>query len=934
MNIINLNIAEQPTKLHMGINVIEKGIYRGPHLYSHTPMVRIQIDLGKLEEWPTDRLPDFTDRLLEILPSLQKHGCSYGKPGGFILRLREGTWLGHVTEHIALELQSLAGFSGGTRGKTRSVKGHPGVYNVMYCYQEEQVGLLAGRFALELVSSLLPADLAGISGLDAIRHERADEPVIIDGVFSLDAALKQLSQVGRMNALGPTTASIVREAERRDIPVIRLDEESSLVQLGYGKYQKRIRASITGRTSEVATEIAGDKDLTKTLLRQAGLPVPKGTLVRSADHAVEAAEQLGYPVVIKPLDGNHGRGVTIGIMSAEQVQWAYAQARERSRTVIVEQQFQGDDHRILVIDGEVVATAKRIPAHVIGDGESSISSLIEKINSDPRRGKGHESFLTCIPTGPEVEHFLQCAGMDFNSIPPLNQRVDLTPTANLSTGGTAIDVTEDIHPDNIVIAERAAAMVGLDIAGIDFVSPDISKPVSETGGGIIEVNAAPGFRMHLQPSEGRPRNVARPVLDMLFPRNAPTRIPIFAITGTNGKSTTTRMLGHILREAGFNVGLTSSTGIYINNTRILETDASGPKSARLVLREPSVDVAVLETARGGILREGLGFEYCDVGAVLNIAADHLGLKNINTIEDMAAVKSVVVESVRRNGTSVLNADDPLTADMARHAGGNIAYFSMHAPQDRPEFLKEHIAKGGLAVVQEPSEHGGNILIHHEGDAIYVMGVAEIPATFGGMAEFNIMNALAAVAMSFAHGVSIKTIRCAMSSFTSSFELCPGRMNIFNGPGYRVILDYAHNTHGLRAVGSLVEKIKSSNSRAVGVISMAGDRPDSDMLEMGQLASTIFDELIFREDTDLRGRKAGEIAALLTEGALANGHSAKKIRTILSEPKAIAAAMKTAFKRDLIVITADNVDDAWKQITSFNNANGNESLNADLYSRAS
>ena len=907
--------TSEPT-IHQTLRVIERAVYRGPHLYSSTPMVRIQLDLGVLEQWPSNLLPNFTQRLLECLPGLHKHGCSYGRPGGFVQRLEDGTWLGHIAEHIALELQTLAGFSGGTRGKTRSVKGKTGFYNVMFCYSDEHVGLLAGRYALELISSLLPQHFAGVEGLSHLSTPIVEKHSDATEAFSVETALRHLRRVGKRNALGPTTASIVQEAERRKIPVIRLDDQSSLVQLGYGKFQKRIRASLTGLTSEVATEIAGDKDLTKTLLAQAGLPVPKGALARNIDDALKEAKYLGYPVVMKPLDGNHGRGVTININDETQARWAFDQARERSRSVIIEQQFQGDDHRILVIGGEVVAAARRVPAHVVGNGTNTILELIVEVNKDPRRGEGHESFLTRIPSDERVQNFLARSSLTLQSVPETGVCIYLTPTANLSTGGTAIDVTEDLHPDNAVIAERAAAIIGLDIAGIDFVAPDISKPVRETGGGIIEVNAAPGFRMHLQPSEGRARNVARPVLDMLFPQDMPCRIPVFAVTGTNGKSTTTRMLSHVLRETYANVGLTTTTGIYINDKRIMHADASGPKSARLLLREPNVDVAVLETARGGILREGLGFDYCDVGAVLNIAGDHLGLKGINTVEDMADVKAVVVEAVRSRGTSVLNADDPLTAKMARHAGGRIAYFSMLAPAERPEFLAKHISDGGLAVVNEPSDDGGNIVIHHNGDAIYIMGVGEIPATFEGMAEFNVANALAAVAMSFAHGVPIKSIRSALSTYTTSFEHSPGRLNVHDTNGFRVILDYAHNIHGLQAIGKLIKKLKPQYRRVIGVLSMAGDRSDQDMREMGALAADIFDHLIFREDDDLRGRAQGEISALLKEGALANGFAEANVRIMLPETVAVAAGLAEARKGDLLVVTADKIDRAWKQITEF------------------
>src|SRR5215211_3198336 len=693
------------------LRVVETGVYRGPHVYGNAPMIRVQLDLGALEAWPTDRLPGFTERLRALLPGLDGHGCCYQEPGGFVRRLREGTWLGHVVEHVAIELQSGAG-AAVTRGKTRSVKGRPGVYNVMFAFSDESVGLLAGRLALELVDALLPPELRGISGLDRV----CDPPDDTAGRDRLDVALalQTLRRVQRSAALGPTTLSLVREAERRGIPVMRIDEHS-LVQLGYGRRQRRIRASITSLTSQIATDAASDKDLTKTLLEDAGLPVPRGAVVRTAEEAVREAERIGYPVVTKPLDGNHGRGVSIGLATADEVRSGFEEAARRSRRVVVERQYVGRDHRILVVDAEVVAVAERVPAHVVGDGVRSIAALIEEENLDPRRGEGHENVMTRIEADDHVLAFLTKAGLALESVPAPGEVVYLRDTANLSTGGTALDRTDDIHPENAMIARRAARAVGLDVAGIDFIAPDIARPVRETGGGIVEVNAAPGFRMHLQPSEGHPRDVARPVIRMLFPPGVPSRIPIFAITGTNGKSTTVRMLTAILQKAGLRVGFTTTSGIHIDDELIVEADASGPKSARTVLRDPTVEAAVLETARGGILREGLGFDECDVGAVLNIAADHLGVKSVHTLEDLAAIKSVVVEAVRSGGCSVLNADDPLTLHMRRHAGGRLALFTLDGGNAMSEIVRRHIARDGLAVVREPGPRGGDVIVYNDGE---------------------------------------------------------------------------------------------------------------------------------------------------------------------------------------------------------------------------
>jgi cyanophycin synthetase len=907
--------AEEPSSLPSGppMRVLERGVYRGANLFGSMPMVRIQVDLGAVEAWPSNRIPDFNQRLLTLLPGLGRHGCSYKEPGGFVRRLEDGTWLGHVAEHVALELQSLIG-PRVTRGKTRSVKGKPGVYNVMFAYGEEAVGLLAGRFALQLVDALLPSGLQGIRGLDRICE--AEDPATRDGAFDLDAALDQLQRLHRRVALGPTTQSLVREAERRGIPAIRLDDQS-LVQLGTGRHQKRIRASITSLTSQIATDAAGDKDMTKQLLRDAGLPVPRGVIVRRADEAVREASRIGYPVVTKPLDGNHGRGVSIGLATPEAVREGFEEAARHGRRVIVEQQYQGRDHRILVVNGEVIAVAERVPAHVVGDGSRSIAALVEEVNRDPRRGDGHENVMTRIRLDSHVRGVLAKVGLSIDSVPMRGQVVYLCDTANLSTGGTAIDRTDDIHPDNAMIARRAARTIGLDIAGIDFIAPDITRSVNETGGGIIEVNAAPGFRMHLQPSQGRARNVARPVIEMLFPRGTPTRIPILAITGTNGKSTTARMVGHIMRANGMCVGMTSTTGIYINGRRVVEADASGPWSARAVLREPTVDVAVLETARGGILREGLGFPEADIGLVTNIQPDHLGLKGIDTIDDLAWVKSVVVEAVHRNGTSILNADDPMCVSMRRRAGGRLGYFSLRGSSDMPDFLREHIEDGGLAVVREAGRaDGGDIIIHDDGDAIHLMPTAEIPATFDGLADFNVQNALGAVAMAYAQGVPPAVIRSALSTYTTSFEHSPGRLNVFDGHGFRVILDYAHNPAGLHALGDLILKMRPRHRRVIGMINIPGDRRDEDMREMGALATRYFDEIVFREDPARRGRKPGEIVELLVEGALAAGFPEDRIRRVMNEEDAAPVCLEMARPGDLVVLTPTEVEAMWQQVLDF------------------
>jgi cyanophycin synthetase len=890
------------------LRVVEHAVYRGPHLYGPAPMVRVQLDLGALEDQPTDKLPGFVDALLERLPSLQAHACSLNRAGGFVERLREGTWLGHVVEHVAIELQSLAGIPV-TLGKTRSVKGRPGVYDVLVEYREAEPALLAVRMALELIRGLLPQDRREMLGLGLLSREPIQEP------FDLAAALEALRRLERRTGLGPTTGSLVAEAERRGIPAMRLDDRS-LVQLGWGCKQQRIRASITGRTSFIGVDTASDKDLTKTLLAQAGVPAPRGAVVHSAEEALAEARRLFGPVVVKPLDGNHGRGVSTNLTEPESIRAAFDAAAKISRRVVVEQFFQGNDHRLLVVGGELVAVAERVPAHVVGDGVQSIRELVDEVNKDPRRGEGHETVLTRIRIDPLVEGLLASYDMTPDSIPEAGRTVYLRDTANLSTGGTALDRTDEIHPDNACIAVRAAMTLGLDIAGVDFVTPDITRSARENGGGVVEVNAAPGFRMHLQPTAGRPRQVAPAVLRMLFPSGENGRIPIYAITGTNGKSSTARMLAHILRQTGQTVGLTTTSGVYVNSELVLKADASGPRSARMVLRDPLVEAAVFEVARGGLLREGLAFDRCDAGAVTNIAADHLGLKGIDTVQDLAWVKQVVVENVSDTGVSVLNADDVLTARMRRRAGGRIGFFSLRGGEDMPAFLRQHIDVGGLAVVREPDLGGGELVVHHEGRRRLLMRAAEIPATLGGLAEFNVANALTAAALAIGNGVPIQMVRLALATFGTAYEQNPGRLNIFDGHGFRVILDYVHNAAGMMAMRDLLMKLRPMYPRQIGMVTVPGDRRDEDIRDMGEVAALTFHELVFREDPSRRGRSVGQIIDLLVEGAIRGGADVARIHRVASELEAADVAMSLARPGDLVLLNPTEVDEMWSHVLSF------------------
>lgn len=887
------------------VEILERNIYRGANVYSRRPMARIRVDLGELEAWPSNRLPDFTTRLLNLLPSLESHHCSKGRVGGFVQRLEKGTWLGHVAEHVAIELQVLAGACI-SRGKTRSVRGRPGTYDILFEYADERAALLAGTHAFRLLSELLPDHLSELRGLSRLPKSKLSADADIQDIIA------ELAALIRSSAVGPSTKSIVDAARRRGIPVRRLDTQS-LLQLGYGSRQKRMRASMTGETAHVAVEIAGDKQLTRTLLADAALPVPRGVVTRTIEECRREAAQMRKPWVVKPLSANHGRGVTLNVQDEGALEAAFAQARAHGPRIIIEEQLPGIDHRFLVVGGKVIAVARRHAAVVVGDGVHDIEHLVAAANDDPRRGMGHENSLTRISIDAAALAVLESQGATPQSIPAAGQVIRIRDTANLSTGGTAEDCTDLVHPENIFIAEQAAATIGLDVAGVDFLSPDISKPVSETGGGIVELNAAPGLRMHLSPSSGEARDVGGAIVDHLFPDARASRIPVIAITGTNGKSTTARMVARILRSTGLTVGLTSTSGVYVNDRLIRAADASGPKSARMVLANPRIDVAVLETARGGILREGLGFDYCDVGCVLNVTEDHMGLKGIDSLEDLANVKSVVVEAVKRCGVSVLNADDPMALLISRRARGRICWFSMHGLDPR---LEQHLADGALAVVLEAQGDDQVIFLYDKGKRQQVMSARQIPATQNGAAAFNTANALAATAIASGLRIGIDAIASGLSSFTSSWKDSPGRLNIVESHGVTVIVDYAHNPAAVQALATYLDTLRRPDRRFIGSYSVPGDRRDEDLIGMGRLTARIFDELVFRETPDGRGRPAGEINAMMSRGAIEGGMAADHIHRVIDEMEAARFALNLARPGDVVVLSPTQVDLVWSLVNSF------------------
>ena len=885
------------------MKILDRAVYVGPSRYAHFPVIRLRLDLGALEAWPTSRLgPEFIEPLLAALPGLHEHGCSYGEPGGFVRRMTEdeGTWLGHVLEHVAIELQNIAGIKV-TFGKTRSA-GPEGVYDVVYEYEQRDEGLEAGELALRLLTALLPAECRP---MDAV-------PVDWDFARERDSYIR----FAQRRALGPSTASLVHAAEARGIPWMRLNS-FSLVQLGYGKYQQRIQATVTGRTSHIAVELASDKEETNKLLATLGLPVPRQELVQRAEDAVRAARRIGFPVVVKPYNGNHGRAISIHLTTDEQVTQAFALAQEVSRSVIVESFVTGDDHRLLVVDGTLVAATRRTPGHVVGDGRSTIAELVAVVNSDPRRGIGHEKVLTRLELDAKALQLLAAVGMTESSVPEAGQVVYLCATANLSTGGTATDVTDIIHPDNVEMAVRAIKAVGLDVGGVDFLTRDITQSYKTHGGGICEVNAAPGFRMHSAPSEGTPRDVAGPVIDMLFPKGSPSVVPIAAITGTNGKTTTARMLAHICQMAGFTPGLTTTDGVYVNGQRTVEGDMTGPASTRMVLSDPSIDVAVLEVARGGLLRAGMGTRYVDVGAVLNVRSDHLGLKGIDTLEQLAEVKQVVAEVAR--DTAVLNADDPLVLRMADATEAKHLCYVTTNPAH--ELVREHIRAGGRACALEAGVNGEMITLYDHGAHIPLLWTHLIPATLEGRAMHNVQNAMFAAVMAFAMGIKLDSIRTGLRTFDTSFFQAPGRMNVYSDHPFRVILDYGHNAHAVGAMVDLARRLEVRGRRIV-VVAAPGDRRDEDVRAIGEAVAGHFDSYICRRDDGLRGRDGDEVPRMLARALVAAGVPAERVVEIPDEQAAIEHALRSARAGDLVLIFADALQRSWEQITNFR-ADGSE-----------
>jgi cyanophycin synthetase len=861
------------------MKILKTQVLRGPNVWSNyrNRLIQVRIDLEEMEKFPTDKIDGFLERFTTAFPDMISHECSEGKEGGFFERLRRGTWLGHVMEHVALEIQSMAGMECGY-GRTRETN-ERGVYNMVFTYMIEEAGLYAAQSAFRIV--------------DAIAKNVE---------YDIEADIQELRELALKHGLGPSTKSIVNEAQRRGIPWMRLGTNSR-VQLGYGAAQKQFQATITANTSELAVRTAGNKDATKKLLAQHFIPVAAGDSCSTEEGLKEITDKIGFPIVIKPLNGNQGRGATINIPDFDSALNAFQYAKKFSNYVIVERFITGSDYRILVINGKFVAAAKRIPAMIEGDGIHSIDELIHIVNNEPGRGNGHESSLTKIVFDQDTFTQLDKYGYTIASIPQKGQIIYMKSTANLSTGGTAIDVTDEIHPENKFLAERIAKIIGLDVCGIDIMAREIIEPFSQNGGVVLEVNAAPGFRMHLDPSFGKPRNVASAVVDMLFPKGSKPTVPLVAVTGTNGKTTTTRLLAHIAKTSGYTPGYTTTDGIYINGYKIKGGDCSGPASGTLVLKDPTVDFAVLETARGGLIRNGLCFDTCDVGIITNIEEDHLGLNDVHTLEDLTNVKGVIARSVKKDGWAVLNAEDDNCLKIAKELNCNIAYFCMDADND---MIRKLINQDALVAVLESD----TITIIYEGEKYRIESVSNIPLTDGGKAKFMIANILAASVAAFAWGFTIEQIRNALQTFIPGYEMTPGRLNLFEFKNYKVLVDYAHNPHGFVALKDYLESFKAK--RKIGIIAGIGDRRDEDTVALAKIAATMFDHIIVRQEHSLRGRTEEEINALVVKG-IESANKKVTYELIADESEAIARAFEIVKKGELIVALSDQYDKVIKVI---------------------
>ena len=857
------------------MKILKVQALRGPNIWSvqRKKLIQMRLDLEEMEQFPTNKIEGFRERLEALFPTMIEHRCSEGIRGGFFSRIERGTWMGHVIEHIALEIQTLAGMETGF-GRTRETK-TPGIYNVVFSYTEENVGIFAAESSVHIAEAL-------INGTE----------------YDLEGDIQKMREIRERVRLGPSTGSIVEEAVARDIPWIRLGT-NSLVQLGYGINQMRFQATITCKTSSIAVDIACNKEQTKKMLDDASIPVANGGICLDEEDLATVVTKIGYPIVLKPLDGNHGKGASINVKNWEDAVAGLAYAKKYSHRIIVEKFITGFDFRVLIIDNKLVAAAKRIPAHVVGNGKNTLQELITETNLDPRRGYGHENVLTQIDVDRDTTDLLEKLNYTLESVPKNGETVYLKSTANLSTGGTSVDVTDMMHPENVFLCERISRVIGLDICGVDIMAENLTQPLKENGGCILEVNAAPGFRMHLAPSEGLPRNVASPVIDMLYPLGKPSRIPIIAVTGTNGKTTTTRLLAHIIKNNGYKVGFTTSDGIYIQNHMLEKGDTTGPISAEYILKDPTVEFAVLETARGGILRSGLGFSRCDIAVITNIQEDHLGLSDIHTLDDLARVKSTVVKSVKKDGWAILNAEDEHCIKIGQELNCNVAYFSMD--EENP-LIKKLCKEGKIVAVYE----NGFITVKKGEWKIRIERATHVPLTMGGKAKFMIANVLAATLASYLWGFKTEDIKLSLATFIPSAAQTPGRMNIFDFKKFKVMIDFAHNPSGYLGIEDFLQSINSTHK--IGIIAGVGDRRDADIKDCATIAARMFDHIIIRQEKHLRGRTEEEIINLIIEG-ITSVNKKVTYEIIPKETDAIKHAINIAKEGTFITALSDVITNA-------------------------
>ncbi len=844
-------------------------VFEGRNIFAHRKCVKMSVDLEEYKDVPTRDIDGFNEKLLAIVPELKQHRCGIDEEHGFEKRLREGTYIAHVCEHIILAIQNKLGIDVGY-GKAREIKGSK--YYIVYEYLYKNTAVEAGRTAVSLVNSL-------IEGTN----------------YEFEKAVARLRKILKAEQIGPSTLSIISEAEKRGIPIMRIGD-NSVFQLGYGKYSKIIEATISCNTSAAAVDIACDKIMTKEILKNQCLPVAEGGKVRNLQELLDLIDEIGYPIVLKPCYGNQGKGVFANIRNEKEAVSTYRILSEEFDNIMLEENIDGKDFRICVVNGKVVAAAERIPPYVVGDGVKTIIELIGDVNSDSRRGEGHEKPLTKIKIDDELKTCIFKNNYKLNSVLPKNKKMFIRENGNLSTGGTAVDCTDLICRENISICERAADAIGLDICGIDICCKDISKSILETGGAILEINAAPGIRMHQYPCVGKKRDVAGAIVDMLFYRQQ--SIPIVSVTGTNGKTTTTRLIAHILGKSGYKVGMTVTGGIYIDNKCLCKGDTTGYYSAKTILSNKNVEAAVLETARGGIIKKGLAYDLADVAVITNITEDHLGLDGINSMEDLAYVKSLVGEAVKREGHVVLNADDLVSKSIIDRMKSSIIMFSKNKDN---VILRNNIDKGGCGVYVD----GGIVYFERRGAVVPIIKVKDIRISLGGKLIYNIENAMAACGAAIGLNIPYTVIKNGLESFYGDLSFNPGRFNIYNLNGINVVLDYGHNIEGYKAVIKGARKL--GYKRLVGIIGIPGDRTDTSVKKIGQISGDNFDYIYIKEDKDRRGRKPGEIASILREGINSTDFNPKKVEIILDEKIALKKAIDTGKQGDLIIIFFEKMD---------------------------